>query len=379
MTILTGARDISGERTVDGVRIISIDLFGVMRRTWNGYNLTLARQVLFPLVVIFNMYRSSSGNGARDLIKGSDVCHGHIYASGLVANYLARGSGAVAVNTIHGSYYPVWNKLTNSFAATFYRAAERILAPALARMSDLQIHTGDYFAKQVLAWGADKGKVRTILNGADLDTFSPWVPPVACPDGKDRNGIPLIGDRSVPVIMTARRLVKKNGIDYLIKAMSHVLEKDTCQLVIIGDGEERPALEELAGELDISENVHFLGMIPHKELPPYLSLADIAVVPSLIEASSIFMLEAMAMAKPVIATNTGGLPEVLDQSTGVLVEPADELALSDAILGLIRNRDLRLQLGQSARRRMEDEYTWKAVARKTELEYARLITDAKEG
>ncbi|MBN2109658.1 MAG: glycosyltransferase family 4 protein [Methanosarcinaceae archaeon] len=390
MTILTGAKDTPTESIVDGVRVVSIDLFGLMRRTWKGSRLTFARQLLFPLVVLLRMYlpfSDTSDIGLRDRLSAFDVCHGHIYSSGLLAYILARSCGAVAVNTIHGSYYPIWDRLTNPFAAMFYRTAERILAPLLAGICDLQLHTGEYFAEQVLAWGAAEDRVMTIHNGADLDMFDPSVPPLACregadrPDGPDTCGAAVecgLTDTSLPVILTARRLVKKNGINHLIRAAARVLEKERCQLLIIGDGEERPALEELADRLGIREHVHFTGMIPHSELPPWLALADIAVVPSLIEASSIFMLEAMAMAKPVIASNTGGLPEVIGPSTGILVGPADETALADAIVKLLHNRQLRLRLGLSARNLMEEEYSWRAVAARTVQEYARL-RDARKG
>ena len=351
VTIITGAKDTPGERMIDGVRIISIDFHGIMKRTWSGSNLSLARQILFPIAVLFN----NPGT--------YDIYHGHIYTSGLIANYLARRSGGIAVNTIHGSYYPIWNKLTNPFAAIFYRTSERILAPLLAKLSDIQIHTGDYFAKQVMRWGASEHKVKTIHNGVDITTFNPSVPPIRSSDNQRV---------SIPVILTARRLVKKNGIDHLIKATRHVLKEKKCQLVIVGDGAERQSLEQLAQDLDIQNQVHFLGSVPHDKLPPYLALADIAVVPSLIEASSIFMLEAMAMAKPVIATNAGGLPEVLTPSTGVLVEPMDEIGLADAILELLKNEEQGSQLGKNARQYVEANHSWKAVSQKIEFEYEHL-------
>jgi glycosyltransferase involved in cell wall biosynthesis len=326
-----------------------------MEHTWNPSSLTLKRQILFPVAVLFNLPGTF------------DIYHGHIYSSGLIANYLARRSGGVAVNTIHGSYYPIWDKLTNPIAAQCYRTAERILAPALARLSDVQLHTGDYFAQQVVAWGAPEHKIRTIYNGADLTRFDPLIPRAMFPH--------ISIDPSLPVILTARRLVRKNGIHHLLRAMRIVCSKEKCQLIIIGEGEERASLERLTHELHIQDHVHFLGMIPHEQLPPYLALGDIAVVPSLVEASSIFMLEAMAMAKPVIATNAGGLPEILTPSAGILVEPMDEIGLADAILELLRNKEKRLRLGEQAYYHVKENYSWKAIAQQMESEYMRLLTE----
>ncbi len=356
MTILTGAKEMPEEQIVDGVRIISIDFCKIMAHTWNPSSLTLKRQILFPIAVLFSM------------LGDFDIYHGHIYSSGLVANYLARRSGGVAVNTIHGSYYPIWNKLTNPLAAHCYRTAERMLAPALAKLSGVQLHTGDYFAQQVISWGAPSQKIRTIHNGADINSFHPLVPHAIMPDH-------VSIDPSLPVILTARRLVRKNGIDYLIRAMESVCREEKCQLVIIGEGEERAYLENLTHELQVHDHVHFLGMIPHDQLPPYLALADIAVVPSLVEASSIFMLEAMAMAKPIIATNAGGLPEILPPFAGILVEPMDELGLAEAILDLLKNKEKRLQFGKMAYQHVEENYSWKAVAQQMESEYLRLLAE----
>ena len=355
--MLTGAKDTPKEEIIDGVRIISIDFCRIMEHTWNPSSLTLKRQILFPVAVLFNLPGTF------------DIYHGHIYSSGLIANYLARRSGGVAVNTIHGSYYPIWDRLTNPIAAQCYRTAEHILAPALARLSDVQLHTGDYFAQQVIIWGAPAYKIRTIHNGADLTRFDPLIP---------RAMVPHISiDPSLPVILTARRLVRKNGIHHLIRAMRIVCNEEKCQLVIIGEGEERASLERLTRELHVQDHVHFLGMIPHEQLPPYLALADIAVVPSLVEASSIFMLEAMAMAKPVIATNAGGLPEILSPSAGILVEPMDEVGLADAILELLRNKEKRLQLGEQAYAHVKKNYSWKAIAQQMESEYMRLLAEKK--
>lgn len=361
VTVLTGARDVPHEQIIDGVRVISIDFGGIMKSTWNGANLSFVRQALFPLVVLLNRPDTF------------DIYHGHIYSSGLIANHLARRSGGVAVNTIHGSYYPIWNKLTNPFAAMFYRTGERILAPALAKLSDIQFHTGDYFAKQVLAWGASPQKIKTIHNGADIDRFNPSVAQMIISNQIIPQNIAI--DLSIPVILTARRLVIKNGIDYLIRAFQLVLRETQCQLVIIGEGVERAALEELTHELNIQENVHFLGLIPHEQLPPYLALADIAVVPSLVEASSLFMLEAMAMEKPVIATNTGGLAEVLNPLIGILVEPMDTIGLANSILELLCNEEKRLQLGKHARQYVASNHSWKNIALQMESEYMKLLAD----
>ena len=345
VTILAGARDTNDERFIDGVQIIPVDFINTMRQTWSSSVLCLSRQFLFPIAAL------------KRKLKRYDVYHGHIYLSGLIANYLARKNRAIAVNTIHGSYYPVWDMITDPFRAEFYKTAERFLASILARQSHLQIHTGGYFARQVLAWGAPEDKVKVIHNGVNPRQFHPGV-------------VPLAHDHSVPLLLTARRLVKKNGLEYLIRAMKHVLKEEQCRLMVIGDGMERRRLELLSTHLGISDHVEFTGAVPHNILPRYLSLADIAVLPSLIEASSLFAFEAMAMGKPIIATRVGGLPEILGEDC--LVSPMDERELADKIIRLLQDKQEREKLSRQGQA-IAEEHTWEMVARRTAAEYERIL------
>ena len=342
VTILTGARDSCTERYVDGLRILPVDLLNTMRLTWNASNLKLSRQALFPLAVL----------GRR--LKGYDIYHGHIYMSGFIASYLARMNHAVAVNTIHGSYYPIWNEIVNPVAAGFYRSCERFLAPMLAKHVHLQIHPAKYFAEQVLAWGAPADRLRVIHNGVNINHFQPDTESVK-------------QDHSLPVLFTARRLVKKNGLEYLLRAMKHVLAEERCKLRIAGDGPERQRLEALAADIGVSRHVDFVGAVPYGVMPEYLAAADIAVLPSLIEATSLFALEAMAMAKPLVATNVGGLPELNGNAT-LFVEPMNERELGDAIIQLLQDKEVREKMGNSGRRFAEN-HSWKTVAKKTNAAY----------
>ena len=347
VTILSGANSNIDEEYIDGIRVKTVDFLGSMGRSWNPSNLTFGRQLMFPVSAILNRLGSF------------DIYHGHIYSSGLVANLLARMNGGMAVNTIHGSYYPVWNVLTDPISAAFYKNVERILAPALARISGVQIHTGEYFAKQVLKWGAHKDKIRVIHNGVDVERFNTDVEPILKSD--------------VPIVLTARRLVKKNGIDYLVRAMKDVLHTNQCRLIILGRGPECANLKRLVFSLGIEEHVNFIRAIPHDEMPGYIAAADVVVVPSIIEASSLFMLEAMAMGTAVVATDAGGLPEVMDKDSGILVPAMNEKALTWAIVMLLDDSVLQRKLGKCAQRLVISRFTWDKVTKQIEEEYLKLL------
>jgi glycosyltransferase involved in cell wall biosynthesis len=166
-------------------------------------------------------------------------------------------------------------------------------------------------------------------------------------------------------ILTTRRLVKKNGIEYLIKAIPIIIKKQkNVDLIIIGDGPEKNRYLELVNKYKINQHVHFMGFIENKELLPYYQKADIYILPSLLEATSISGLEAMSCGIPVIGSNIGGIPHIIeDGKTGILVPPKDSKSLANNILYLLNNSYLRKKMGFYARKKVLKEHTWEFVAK----------------
>jgi glycosyltransferase involved in cell wall biosynthesis len=146
-------------------------------------------------------------------------------------------------------------------------------------------------------------------------------------------------------IVSVARLVPIKGLSYLIRAMVHV--KDGS-LVIIGDGPERRRLELLSRHLELSDRVFFTGWIGERStILKYLRQAAVFVLPSLSEGRPRVLIEAMACGLPVVATNVGGVPEVVvDGVNGLLVPPRDEKALAKAIERVFN--DVEFQKGASA-------------------------------
>ena len=120
------------------------------------------------------------------------------------------------------------------------------------------------------------------------------------------------------------------------------------EAIVIGDGPERSSLEQLAASLGVADRVTFLGARPNDEMPGLLSSADMAIFPSLMEATSVAALECMACEVPVAASRVGGLPEIVDDATGALFDPASPADLARQVAVLLRREDLR-ELGRSAR------------------------------
>jgi glycosyltransferase involved in cell wall biosynthesis len=125
---------------------------------------------------------------------------------------------------------------------------------------------------------------------------------------------------------------------------------------------------------DLQNDVSFIGAVPHTKLPQFISAADVVVIPSLMEASSLFLIESMACKRPVIATNVGGIPEIMNESCGLLVPPRDSFALSQAINKLLADRDLRDNLAREAYGAVKDTLTWDKIAHQTENAYAKAVS-----
>ncbi len=165
------------------------------------------------------------------------------------------------------------------------------------------------------------------------------------------------------VVMTVARLEKVKGIEYLIKAMSVDIRcRQTKHLLIIGEGSQRKNLENLVKELNLQSKVKFLGEIPNQEIPQHLAEASCFVLPSLKEGFGIVILEAMAAGVPVIATNVGGIPDIVENgNTGILVEPKNPSQVADAINKIYSEPEIAEKLTQNALKALE-KYNWDNIS-----------------
>jgi glycosyltransferase involved in cell wall biosynthesis len=159
------------------------------------------------------------------------------------------------------------------------------------------------------------------------------------------------------------RLTQQKGIDVLFRALTQL--RDTpFQLDIAGDGPERVALERLASELGLAENVRFLGWVGRDQLPRVFGDADVFVLASHIEGMPNVVLEAMAYARPVVCTRVAGSEElVADRETGLTVDVGNQEQLVAALREVLTDPELRSRMGAAGRARVETRFTWTATAR----------------
>jgi len=223
------------------------------------------------------------------------------------------------------------------------------------RAADLVASTSHVMAKQTHKICEGLSKIYFTPFGIDTKSFNPSNSP------KNNDTI---------TVGTVKKLAFKYGIDTLIKgfaeARTFLMESDErtaskLRLLIVGGGEDRDSLERLVGSLNISDVTEFAGAVPYALVPDYLNRLDIYVAASRLDSESfgVAILEASACALPVIVTDVGGLPEVVEDGiTGKIVQRDDPHALAKAIEKLIIDKDLRKRMGQAGLKRVIDYYTW---------------------
>jgi glycosyltransferase involved in cell wall biosynthesis len=177
-----------------------------------------------------------------------------------------------------------------------------------------------------------------------------------------------------PSILFVGGLSKVKGIDTLLNAVPIIRKKilNLC-LYIAGSGPEENKLKELVKELNIEENVNFLGYVSEIEKYSYYKSADVCVFPSIYEPFGIVLLEAMACGKPVVASNVGGIPFVVEEGkTGLLFESGNVEDLADKIMTILKNEKLREKMGEAGRERAK-EFTWDKIAERTVEVYKEIL------
>lgn len=166
-------------------------------------------------------------------------------------------------------------------------------------------------------------------------------------------------DQHTKIIVTIAELHPIKGLAYAIEAISSIPD---CAYVIIGEGEERHRLETLIKNKSLEKKVFLLGYL--KDAGSYLSGADLFLLPSLSEALGYVLLEAGASRLPVIATSVGGIPEVIiDHKTGIVVPPANSMAIKEAILGISPEQEA--LFGSQLNKKIEEQFSLKKMKEKT--------------
>jgi glycosyltransferase involved in cell wall biosynthesis len=178
-----------------------------------------------------------------------------------------------------------------------------------------------------------------------------------------------------PVVGNVAALVPHKGQRHLIDAASLVVQRvPDARFVILGEGELRPALEKQIKHLGLDRHVILAGFRP--DVLSLLKTFDVFAMSSVTEGLGTSLLDAMACGRPIVATRTGGIPEVVNQDTAILVPPRDHHRMADAIVELLKDEDRRRRMGEAGIRRVSAKFTAERMVGET-LEAYRQIADRK--
>jgi glycosyltransferase involved in cell wall biosynthesis len=212
---------------------------------------------------------------------------------------------------------------------------------------------GRYLADAYLAAGFPPDRMNVVPNGIDVAPFA---------EAQSRH---RAEGKGMVILLYAGHFGAHKGLQVLMRALSLMRWRDRVRLDLVGDGAEATRLRALVQRLGLAEQVRFRGKIQPAAMPDVYAACDVFVLPSIWpENQPVCLMEAMACARPVVASRIGGIPDMIDNDVeGVLIAPNDPQALADALDRLVAAPDLRVRMGQSGRARVQNHgYDHQALA-----------------
>ncbi len=275
-----------------------------------------------------------------------DVVHTHGYKADLYGFLAAWRLGKPVVATCH-------NWVGGTTALGIYNHLDRM---ALKKFGALAA-VSDEVAQRLLDAGVPAEKIKTIANGIDVQAFEHAQP------------LPVLNVTNEKVIGMVARLDLQKGFEYLLRAVRELCNTFAgLKVVIVGEGPDRQAIEEMVKEYGLQSNVVLAGQ--QSDMPAVYAAMDIFVLPSLNEGLPMTILEAMAASRPVVATRVGAIPKVIyDGENGLLVNPRDTEGLRNAIASLLSDPERCRRMGEKAHDWVSRNYTSEAMA----LKYRQLV------
>ncbi len=293
----------------------------------------------------------SAARKLAKIIKNEEIklVHAHGYKAAFIAAMAERRAGTpITLVTLHDF---IINEGTGRMKHLYFDLAEHFMP----RMADRIITVSNALRKRVIEKGKIEGSKVVVVNAGVKPISSGMTASRRVLNIKDV----LALNTAAPLIVTVGQLTPQKGVKYLLAAATHILrEVPNAQILVVGDGPQKHELEIMAEKLGVYRKVGFTGW--RDDARDIMAAADVIVLPSLIEGMPYSMLEAMVSGTPVVSTSTGGIPELLvDRETGFLVPPKKPRALSDAIVYLLQNKDIAVQMGIAGRRRVEEQFDLK--------------------
>lgn len=332
---------------------------GILRRDIEALDLPHIPE--FPLTSFFNVQFVKQAWSLARYIKENqiDIVHTHDFYTNIFGTTAASLAGVKV-------------RIASKRETGGMRSANQDAVEKLAFKNSTAIIVNSRSVEEyLLERGISGNKLNVIYNGLDVAKF----------DLPDRSSKAILKKYSIPdhwnrmqlvtIVANLRHDVK--NIPMLLHSAKAVLESDRyAHFVIAGEGALRDPLQKMSIELGVSENVHFIGRCT--DVPELLACSDICVLTSVAEGFSNSILEYMASAKPVVATNVGGANEaVIHGETGYLVDSNDDRALASRILELLTDKEKASEFGKKGRRIALEKFSESAQLQRTLALYDRLL------
>jgi glycosyltransferase involved in cell wall biosynthesis len=293
---------------------------------------------------------------------GIGLLHSHFGVEGLCSQGAARRLDIPAVTTLHG-FDATYSRraLLSSRSPSWIRYAvgrERFM-----RSAETLICVSDFVRSRAVQLGAHAENCHVVPTGVDTQAIQASPVPEA------------------PVVVHVGRLVEVKGASFLIRAVAALVPRvPEVELWLVGGGPLRDSLEGLVRELGIQRHVKFLGVTNHEETLAAIRTARVLCLPSVTAGSGAteglgqVLLEAGALGRPVVASRSGGIPQVIrDGQNGRLVAERDVRALSDALIDVLLNHDRAEAMGAAGRSIAESEFDLAVCTAKVEALYDRAL------
>lgn len=299
----------------------------------------------------------------KEIIASEDI--NLIHSQGARANFFARI--ASRLTGVSHNVCTVATIVDNFNVGETRKRIYRLIDSLFQRYVDRFIVVSDALQETLLQnYGIASNRISKVYNGINLKKFNP-----------ENNSHTLRKEwnlsEAVPLIGAIGRMVREKGFEFLINAVPDVVKTvPDATFLIVGEGPLKKELEDLSKRLKIEKRIVFTGF--RNDINDILAAIDVLVMPSLTEGFPMVTLEAMAMSKPIVATDIDGITEqITDGENGILVPPKDHIALSQSILKLIHDKDFSIKLGMSARDRVEQEFSVEKMVEETEKVYLSLL------
>lgn len=263
----------------------------------------------------------------------------------------------------------VWTNHSSKFLNSFENVSLRKNLEAMIRPFDRITSPSRELFEKTINLGYPAHRTSYIPNGVDVERFNP--------NGRTaKRGLRIASEdlsfsKDRCVVICARRFAYKNGLHVYLKALESIRSDLLSKCVFLFAGNKTSGntsygkeIEKRIRKLSCKTDCRLLGPVSNDYMPDLYRNADISVLPSLIEATSITGLESMASGLPIVGTNVGGIPEIVENgATGLLCQPNDARALAKNLKILIRRASMRQRLGSNARKLAESKFAWPIIAK----------------